>query len=104
MKINIESVHFTADQKLIEFVNEKVEKLMTFFDQISGADVILKLDKASDSENKVTEIKLLVKGHDMFSKKHAKSFEEACEEACSALKTQIIKHKEKTQDKHASPE
>ena len=49
MKINIESVHFTADQKLIAYVNEKVEKLLTYFDQINGAEVILKLDKSSDS-------------------------------------------------------
>ncbi len=104
MKINIESVHFTADQKLIAYVNEKVEKLMTYFDQINGAEVTLKLDKASDSENKVTEIKLLVKGHDMFAKRNAKSFEESCEEVCDALKTQIIKHKEKTQAKHTSIE
>ena len=40
----------------------------------------------------------------MFAKRSAKTFEESCEEVCDALKTQIIKHKEKTQAKHTAVE
>ena len=43
--IKVESVHFTADQKLVEFINERVGKLDTFFDHIVSTDVILKVDK-----------------------------------------------------------
>nr|MBA3664970.1 HPF/RaiA family ribosome-associated protein [Bacteroidota bacterium] len=34
MTINIQSVHFNADSKLLDFVNEKVNKLTTYYDGI----------------------------------------------------------------------
>ena len=45
MKININSVHFKADQKLETFITEKVEKLNKLHDGILGAEVALKLEK-----------------------------------------------------------
>ncbi len=95
MKVNIESLHFDADKKLLTFVQSHVEKLIHFYESINGAEVILRLDNSSDTENKVVEIKLLIKGHDLFAKKQCKSFEEACDSAVEALKSQVIKHKEK---------
>lgn len=97
MNLKIQSVHFDADKKLLDFVEEKVAKLHHFYDGILGSDVVLKLDKSSDTENKVSEIKVLIKGHDMFAKKQGKTFEEATDLAVEALRSQIIKHKEKTQ-------
>ena len=44
MKININSVHFKADQKLETFITEKVEKLNKLHDGILGAEVALKLE------------------------------------------------------------
>ena len=99
MKIQIQSVHFDADKKLIQFIEEKVAKLSHFSDLIISAEVILKLDKSSEAENKIAEIKLNSKGHEMFAKRQCKSFEEAIDEVVDALKTQIKKHKEKTLDK-----
>lgn len=98
MKIQIQSIHFDADKKLISFIEEKVEKLTTFHDAIITAEVILKLDKSSDAENKIAEIKLNTKGHEMFAKKQCKTFEEAIDSSVDALKTQIKKHKEKLQN------
>jgi putative sigma-54 modulation protein len=34
MKIRVQSIHFNADQKLLEFIQKKVDKLDQFFDQI----------------------------------------------------------------------
>ena len=51
MKIRIQSIHFNADQKLLNFVNDKVDKLMHFYDHIIEGEVFLKLDKASDLQN-----------------------------------------------------
>ena len=100
MTINIQSVHFDADQKLLDFVNEKVSKLSTFYDGIISSEVILRLDKSSTSDNKIAEIKVLCKGHDLFAKKQCESFEEATDQVCEALKTQIKKHKDKLIQQH----
>ncbi len=95
MTINIQSVHFNADQKLIGFINEKVSKLKTFHSGLINSEVILRLDKSSSAENKIAEIKMLGKGQEFFAKKQCASFEEATDLACEALKTQVKKHKEK---------
>jgi len=95
MTINIQSVHFDADQKLLNFVNDKVEKLNTFYGGIINSEVTLRLDKSSSSDNKIAEIKMLGKGNEFFAKKQCASFEEATDLVCEALKTQIKKHKDK---------
>lgn len=97
MTPNIQSVHFNADKKLIDFINEKVNKLTQFHDGIIGSDVILKLDKSSDQANKTAEIKLHLGGNPLFAKKQCVTFEEAVDTAVDALRTQVKKHKEKAQ-------
>lgn len=97
MKVNlkISSVHFDADRKLIEFIQERVDKLSQYYDKIIDGEVILKVENNSTSENKVAEIKLLVPGSDIFAKKQCKSFEEATDTAVEALRRQLKRHKEK---------
>lgn len=98
MTINIQSVHFDADKKLLAFVNDKVEKLNTFYDGIITAEVALRLDKSSSSDNKIAEVKLLGKGHEFFAKKQCLSFEEAIDLVCEALRSQLKKQKDKMLD------
>lgn len=95
MKVNISSVHFDADQKLLNFIEEKVGKLETFYDKIIDSSVVLKIDKSSDKENKLVEIKLVVPGKDLFAKKQCKTFEEAVDAAVEALRRQVRKQKTK---------
>jgi len=95
MTIKIQSVHFDADQKLLDFIDEKVKKLSLFDDTIIGAEVILRLDKNQNSENKVTEIRLVISGADLFAKKQCKTFEEAIDQTIEALKRQLFKQKGK---------
>jgi putative sigma-54 modulation protein len=97
MKVNLKitSVHFDADKKLLEFIQEKVNKLGQFYDKIIDGDVILKVDNNPTGENKVAEIKLSVPGNDIFAKKQCKTFEEATDLAVEALRRQLKKHKEK---------
>lgn len=100
MEIKINAVHFTTDVKLVEFINKKVSKLDTFFEDILGAEVILKVDKPETSNNKIAEIKLSIPGNDyLFAKKQADTFEEAIDLGVDALKKQIEKHKEKLRSK-----
>lgn len=100
MTPNIQSVHFDADKRLIGFINEKVSKLGQYHDGIIGSEVILRLDKSSDQSNKTAEIKLSVKGGQLFAKKQCATFEEAVDTAIDALRTQIKKAKEKATAHH----
>ncbi len=100
MKVNINSVHFKADKKLLSFIEQKVDKLNVFYDGIIGSDVSLKLDNNNESENKITEIRLNIRGDDLFAKKQCTSFEEATDQAVDALKKQLTKRKDKTRKKY----
>lgn len=95
MDIKVNSVNFTADQKLITFVNDKVNKLQLFFDNIIAGEVFLRVDKDQEKENKLAEIKILLPGRELFAKKQCKSFEEATDLAVEALRRQVKRHKGK---------
>jgi putative sigma-54 modulation protein len=95
MKVNINSVHFKADKKLLDFINEKVEKLSSMYNGVIGSDVILKLENSDTPENKVAEIRLFIKGNDLYAKKQSKTFEEAADTAIEALRRQLTKYKDK---------
>ena len=100
MDIKMHSIRFDADEKLLSFIDTKVKKLPTVFDDILGAEVFLRLAKdTSDRENKLVEIKLDVKGQSVFAKKQCKTFEEATDLSIDALKRQLVKRKEKIRKK-----
>ncbi len=96
MTIKINSVKFTASERLEKFVENKITKLNQYYDDIMGAEVFLRVEKPQNVENKITEIKVTVPGNtQLFAKKHANTFEEATDQAVEALRRQIKKHKEK---------
>jgi putative sigma-54 modulation protein len=95
MDIKVQAVHFTADQKLIDYVESKVSKLNLFNDHIVTAEVYLRLENTTDVENKVVEIKLHIPGKELFAKKQAKTFEEGVDLSSEALRKQVLKDKEK---------
>ncbi|HEY0029923.1 MAG TPA: ribosome-associated translation inhibitor RaiA [Bacteroidia bacterium] len=95
MTVQIQSVHFDADKKLLDFVEERIDKLTLYYDGIISSDVTLRIDKSDGADNKIAEIKLHIAGNDLFAKKQCKSFEEAIDTSIDALKAQVKKHKEK---------
>ena len=95
MEMQVQSIHFNADQKLITFIKERLNKLNLFYDQIIGSEVYLRLDKSDVNQNKIVEIKLNIPGKDLFAKKQCKSFEEATDVTIDALRRQLKKHKGK---------
>lgn len=99
MKIRVQSIHFTADAKLLDFIQRRVDKLDQFFDQIISGEVYLKLENTEDEENKITEIKVSIPGNDLFAKEQCKTFEEATDKAIESLRRQVDKHKEKLRSK-----
>ena len=95
MKVNTQSVNFVADQKLIDFVQRKMDKLEQFYDKVICADVYMKVENTSDKENKIVEIKLSVPGDEFVVKKQCKSFEECTDSASSSLERLLKKRKDK---------
>lgn len=96
MNVKIQSVKFDADQKLVSFIQEKMNKLERFTEGVISADVILKIDKDHEHGNKVVTLKLDLAGAELISERRSKTFEEAFDNGIDALKKQIEKHKEKT--------
>ena len=95
MNVQIQSVKFDADKKLLEFVENKMAKLDRFADRSTGAEVVMKLDKDHDRGNKVATITLHMPGEDLVADHRSKSFEESDDEAIDALKRQLEKFKGK---------
>jgi putative sigma-54 modulation protein len=94
MKLQVHSIHFDADQKLIDFIQKKVDKLETFYDRMVDGEVFLRLNNEG-IDNKTVEIKLNGPGQNFFAKEQARSFEAATDLATEALKAQLQKFKTK---------
>lgn len=97
MNIQIQSIHFKADQKLKEYVEAKLSKLDTFYDAIIDAQVFLKIENSSTKENKIVEIKVNAKHNSFLQKETSLSFEAATDIAVEALKVQVKRYKGKTE-------
>lgn len=96
MNVNIQTVHFDADSKLLSYIEKKITKLSQFHDSITKVDVYLKLDNVVHNiKDKIAEIKVIVPRHEFFVKHSCKSFEESFDEAMDALINQIKRKKEK---------
>lgn len=93
MNVQIQSVKFDADQRLVEFVNAKMAKLDRFAERATGAEVILRLDKDHEKGNKIATITLHMPGEELVASHQSKLFEESVDEAIDALKRQLDKFK-----------
>ena len=97
MNVQIQSVKFDADERLVEFIHAKMAKLERFAERSTGAEVILKLDKDREKGNKIATITLRMPGEELVADRQARSFEEAVDEAIDALKRQLAKGKTKAE-------
>jgi len=95
MDFKVNTVHFSADEKLVNYIREKVKKLELIYDNIIASEIYLRIDKNEGHENKIAEVKILLPGNELFAKKQCSSFEEAADSAVQALKKQVEKHKNK---------
>ncbi|MBM6500215.1 MAG: ribosome-associated translation inhibitor RaiA [Flavobacterium sp.] len=95
MKVNVHAVNFNVDRKLVDFINERLVKLEKYYDKVVSSDVFLKVEKTSEKENKVVEVKIHVPGDDFMVKKQCKTFEEGVELASESLERLLVKRKEK---------
>ncbi len=95
MKVNVHAVNFNVDGKLVDFIQQRMDKLEKYYDKIVSADVFLKVENISEKENKIAEIKIHVPGDDFMVKKQCKSFEEAVESCAESAERLLLKRKEK---------
>ena len=98
MKVYTEANHFTADQKLIDFIEKKLGKLDTFFDRIIEARVHLKLENSGQVKDKIAEGRISVPGDILIAKHTEPTFEAAIDKVADALKRQLIKYKERMRE------
>lgn len=98
MKLQVHSIHFNADHKLVNFIQKKLNKLETFYDRLVDGEVFLRLNNEG-IENKTVEIKLNVPGTQLFAIEKARSFEAAADQATDALRMQLKKFKTKIKNK-----
>ncbi|MGN6618861.1 MAG: HPF/RaiA family ribosome-associated protein [Ilyomonas sp.] len=96
MNVNIQTVHFDADVKLVDHVSKKLKKLENFHDRIVKVDVYLKLDNLVHTiKDKIAEIRVQIPRHSFFVKATSKSFEESFDCALDSIITQIKRKKQR---------
>lgn len=95
MKVNMQSVNFNADKKLLAFIQKRMDKLDMYYDKVIQSDVYLKVENTSEKENKIFEARVSVPGDRFIVKKQCKTFEEGADMAASSLERQLKKKKEK---------
>ena len=91
----IESIHFTADERLVDFIQNKVAHLNKIFNRIENCKVVLRADHDKTKQDKMVEISVNVPNKTLFSQNHAETFELATDMVVNELKTQLRKYKEK---------
>ncbi|MBR1934929.1 MAG: ribosome-associated translation inhibitor RaiA [Muribaculaceae bacterium] len=92
MEIKIKAIHFDATEKLQQFINKKVDKLVKHNEEIADVEVTLKVVKPESAMNKEAGIRLeMPQRDDLFASKTADTFEEAIDLCVDALKRQLEK-------------
>ena len=96
MEAKIKAIHFDISEKLVAFINKKVEKISRRYETITEAEVTLKVVKPETAMNKEAAIKLaLPPADELFASKTADTFEEAVDLCLDALEKQLEKAKTK---------
>jgi putative sigma-54 modulation protein len=98
MNLNIDSIHFKADSKLLEYITEKAEKLDKFYDKSIDLNVKLKLGGNGQVKDKIVEYVLNVPGEKLFVSSIEKTFEAAADNGIDSLKRQLKRHKDKLRE------
>jgi putative sigma-54 modulation protein len=96
MTISVKALDFSADAKLVAFIEKKLQRLTKYFDREITAEVHLKLQNTGSSiKQKIAEIHLQIPGGWLVDKKSDLTFEAAISASSETLKRQLVKHKEK---------
>ncbi len=95
MEATIKAIHFDVSEKLVAFINKKVDKLSRRFEAITAADITLKVVKPESAMNKEASVRLAVPpAAELFASKTADTFEEAIDLCLDALEPKLEKGKQ----------
>jgi putative sigma-54 modulation protein len=95
MLINIESLHFKADDALADYIQERVDSLTKMFNRIESIHVILKKEDIDPAHNRQVEIIVEVRKKQFFVEATADTFELAVNRAFDKVKRVVRKHAER---------
>jgi len=99
MKIEIQAP-WEVNKHLRNTIHEKVEKFATYADRIVHTNVFLKLKEHNDPVNdKIVEIRVSLPGPYIFAEGTGDSYEKAVTNAAEKIRKQLVKRKEKLQEK-----
>lgn len=97
MQVTFQAVHFTADQKLKDYIEDKLQKLVKFYPKIIQAVVYLKLENSGQIKDKIIELKMNVPGSTLIATNSDKHFESAFDDVLDNIKRQLKKLNDKAQ-------
>lgn len=96
MEATIKAIHFDASEKLVAFINKKIDKLARRYEAMSEAEITLKVVKPETAMNKEAQVKITVpQNPGLFASKTADTFEEAVDLCLRAIEPQLDKIKDK---------
>lgn len=96
MEVKIKAIHFDITDKLVAFINKKVDKMARRFEAITDVEVSLRVVKPETSMNKEASVKLILPNQpELFASKTADTFEEAIDLCLDALERPLEKEKGK---------
>ncbi len=94
MKIQIEAPWEVNDYTR-GIIEDKLQKLDKFSDEIIRADVYLKMGDNVKPNDKIMEVTLSVPGPNIFAEATSESFEKSVNDVSNKLRVQLLKRKEK---------
>ncbi|MDE6668135.1 MAG: ribosome-associated translation inhibitor RaiA [Muribaculaceae bacterium] len=94
MEVKIKAIHFDITDKLVAFINKKVDKMGRRNENVAEVEVTLRVVKPETAMNKEAGVKLTIpQAPELFASKTANTFEEAIDLCLDALEPQLEKLK-----------
>lgn len=96
MEVQIKSIHFDITDRLVSFINKKIDKIARRFEAVTESEIILKVVKPETVLNKEASVRFTIPGSsDLFASKTADTFEEAIDLCLDALEKPLEKIKDR---------
>ncbi len=96
MEVRIQAIHFEIAERLTDFINKKIDRLVRRYPTLTKADVNLRLVKPETAMNKEAVLKFAApQTGEIVASKTADTFEEAFDVALEAVERRLEKCKNK---------
>jgi putative sigma-54 modulation protein len=96
MQLNISGHHIDVTDALRSYAEEKLRKLERHYENITNAHVVLSVDKLEQR----AEATVHVSGGELFADAASENLYAAIDALIDKLDRQLIRHKERTLDRH----